>query len=304
MAVQSIPSLHASGVALETGEDKLGWLLDSSRLIDDIQSLRGRLKEEGYLFLPGYLDRDEVIDARGEVTDRLAAGGHLDLNFDPIEAVAAPGYHKKFMIELAQSNRPLLKLLYEGRMMDLFRRLFDGPVRHFDYTWFRAISPGVGTPPHCDSVYMNRGSQNLLTAWTPIGDCTFEMGGLMILEHSSKNARLRETYCKSDVDSYCTNRAGRAGLDAWDKGITGVLSRNPAKLRRSLGGRWLTSEFSAGDLLIFDIFTVHGSVDNHSDRIRLSSDSRYQPASEPADERWIGENPTAHGKASKRGKIC
>ena len=236
MPFQAIPQLHASGVALETGEDKLGRLLDSSSLIDDIQSLRGRLKEEGYLYLPGYLDRDEVIDARREVTDRLAAGGHLDLNFDPIDAVAAADYHKKFMIELAINNRPLLKLLYEGRMMEIFRRLFDEPVRHFDYTWFRAISPGVGTPSHCDSVYMNRGSQNLLTAWTPIGDCTFEMGGLMILEHSNKNARLRQTYCKNDVDSYCTNRTGRAGLDAWEKGITGVLSRNPTKLRHSLGG--------------------------------------------------------------------
>ena len=50
--------------------------------------------------------------------------------------------------------------------------------------------------------------------------------------------------------------------------------------------------------------TVHASLDNHSNRFRLSSDSRYQLASEPADERWIGENPIAHGVAGKRSKIC
>src|SRR5262249_52863920 len=157
------------------------------------------------------------------------------------------------------------------------------------------ISPGVGTPPHCDSVYMNRGSQKLLTAWTPIGDATFETGALMLLEGSTRNQRLRETYCKLDVDAYCMNKTGPASKDAWEKRGNGALSRNPVKIQKSLGGRWLTEEFRAGDLLIFDIFTVHGSTDNHSKRIRLSSDTRYQPASEPADERWIGEAPPAHG---------
>jgi ectoine hydroxylase-related dioxygenase (phytanoyl-CoA dioxygenase family) len=76
------------------------------------------------------------------------------------------------------------------------------------------------------------------------------------------------------------------------------------KLRRSLGGRWLTAEFSAGDVLLFDVFTIHASIDNHSDRIRLSTDTRYQRASQPVDERWIGENPPAHGAAGKRGRIC
>jgi hypothetical protein len=59
-----------------------------------------------------------------------------------------------------------------------------------------------------------------------------------------------------------------------------------------------------GDLMAFNMFLVHGSTDNRTDRIRLSSDSRYQLASEPVDERWIGENPIAHGPAGKRGMIC
>jgi len=50
--------------------------------------------------------------------------------------------------------------------------------------------------------------------------------------------------------------------------------------------------------------TVHASLDNQSTRLRLSSDSRYQLASEPADERWIGPNPIAHGPAGKKGKAC
>jgi len=50
--------------------------------------------------------------------------------------------------------------------------------------------------------------------------------------------------------------------------------------------------------------TVHASLDNQTNRFRLSSDSRYQLASEPADERWIGAHPAGHGPAGKKGKIC
>jgi len=56
--------------------------------------------------------------------------------------------------------------------------------------------------------------------------------------------------------------------------------------------------------LIFDMYLVHGGLDNRSQRFRLSSDSRYQLASEPVDERWVGADPPGHGPNSKRGKIC
>jgi hypothetical protein len=49
---------------------------------------------------------------------------------------------------------------------------------------------------------------------------------------------------------------------------------------------------------------VHASLDNQTDRIRLSSDTRYQRASEPADDRWIGPNPSAQTRAAKRGCMC
>jgi hypothetical protein len=86
----------------------------------------------------------------------------------------------------------------------------------------------------------------------------------------------------------------------WD----GSVSEDPVELREQLGGRWLTAEYRAGDLLTFSTYTIHASLDNRSERIRLSSDSRYQLASEPVDERWIGEAPVGHGPAGKRGRIC
>jgi hypothetical protein len=53
------------------------------------------------------------------------------------------------------------------------------------------------------------------------------------------------------------------------------------------------------------MFLVHASLDNRSEnRLRISSDSRYQRASEPIDERWVGINPPGHTTAGKRGRIC
>ena len=50
------------------------------------------------------------------------------------------------------------------------------------------------------------------------------------------------------------------------------------------------------------MYTVHASIDNNSDKIRISTDSRYQPVSRPADERWIGEKPLGHSYEIKRGQ--
>src|SRR6185295_19376640 len=74
----------------------------------------------------------------------------------------------------------------------------------------------------------------------------------------------------------------------------GMLSHDPAHVQRTFGGRWLTTDFRAGDVLIIPMFTLHCSLDNRSprNRLRVSSDSRYQLASEPMDERMIGDDPS------------
>jgi ectoine hydroxylase-related dioxygenase (phytanoyl-CoA dioxygenase family) len=299
----TFPTLVASGETVDPAG--VGLLRDSSDLLDDADALRARMADEGYLYLPGLLGRDAVLDARREVTRRLMEHGFLVPGTDPMDAVANPEKRNGYMPEvLARDNAPLMRVLYDGPMIALFERLLGEPVRHYDYTWFRSVPPGRGTPSHCDVVYMGRGErERLYTAWTPIGDVDFAQGGLMVLERSNTHDRLKQTYGQQDVDSYCENKPNAT---KWGKtwGTGGSLKGGPNKLRRSLGGTWRTSEYRAGDVLVFSVFTVHASLDNRSDRVRLSSDSRYQPATAPADERWIGPTPIAHGAAGRRGRIC
>jgi hypothetical protein len=312
------PPLSAYRHPLETTPDAMGWLRDSSAVIDDGDALRLRMAEDGYLFLPGALDRDLALAARRICLEKLAAVGAFEPGTDPQAAIARTDRASYFDARLAHDNAPLMALLYDGKMMALFDRLFDEPATHFDFTWMRAVSPGNATAPHCDLVYMGRGTRDLYTAWTPLGDIPLQIGGLIVLENSHKRTDITGPYLQQDVDSYCENgpnaeavRTGkmhwedwRGGTDAWD----GALSHDPPALRKALGGRWLVANYRLGDVLIFSMATIHASLDNGSATLRLSSDSRYQRAREPRDARWIvgpnGEPPPAHGLAAKRGRIC
>jgi hypothetical protein len=307
-AVFCTSELTARRVPLDRSENALGQLRAANEHLADPPALQARMTEDGYLFLRDYLDRDQVRDARVEITARLAAQGLLDANCPPLEAITHAGISLRGQHSLAADNPPLEKLLYTGRMMELFTRFLGGPVRHYDYTWFRAVpGGGEGTYPHCDVVYMGRGTFNLYTAWTPIGDVSLELGGLMILEGSHRRTDKLRDYLARDVDTYCTNRADAGQIESGEKlwqDWDGRLEDDPEQLRKVLGGRWLTTDFHAGDVLIFGMATVHASLDNHSRAFRLSSDSRYQLASEPVDERWIGVRPIGHGPAGKKGMIC
>ena len=300
-------ALTSNNHTLDPAPGAWGQLLDSSAIARDGAALRARIARDGYLYLPGLLDRERVTAARAEVCARLMRAGQLRAGTDSMDAVAAQNYAGLPMDALATGNAPLSDVLYRGAMMEFYRELLSGAVRHFDFTWMRAVGPNGATPPHTDAVYMNRGTLDLYTSWTPLGDTDDQTGGLMVLEGSHRHQKLRDNYSSKDVDAFCENRVGADYQKMGGGGNireTGWLTTDPVKLRATLGGRWLSAQFQMGDLLMFSIFTVHASLDNRSNRVRLSSDSRYQLASETADPRWIGPNPIGHGAAGKRAMIC
>lgn len=305
MVATVMPELRAQGHVLDTSEEALGTLRRSDEVVDDVEELRRRVAQDGYLYLPGLLDRDEVLAARHDVLTRLQEDGVVAPRTDPMAGVPGPEASGKVRHEVALASERLQTLLYGGRLVELYQRFFGEPVRHFDFTWLRAIPPGLGTAPHGDSVFMNRGTPTLMTAWVPLGDVDLRLGGLIVLEGSHRLDDLRRDYHVRDVDAYCENdeadaALARSGRWSWN----GVVDPDPVRLRERLGLRWLTGEFRAGDVVTFPMYTLHGSLDNTSDRLRLSCDIRYQPASQPADPRWVGPRPTAHGTASKRALIC
>lgn len=304
VAVHATRRLSSGIVELATTEDKFGWLSVTPELKLNPESAKTVIESQGYLYIPGFLDRARVLEARGSVTQALADEGALDSRFPVLDAVAKEGVEMYFRPDIAHDDPAVQRLVYGEDVLDWFERFLGGPVRHYDFTWMRVVAHGKGTWPHCDIVYMGRGTTQLYTMWAPLGDVPLELGGLIVLENSHRISGLRETYGRLDVDVLCENKPGMNELEAHGYCESGAICLNPARLRDELGGRWLTSpKFQAGDVLIFGMHLVHASLDNQTDFVRLSTDTRYQLASEPIDPRWIDDMP-GHGEFGKKIKIC
>ncbi len=152
MDTTTLPRLTSLNQELDTSPEKFGEMRSSIGLIDDAEAFRERMQEDGYLYLPGYLNRDEVLAAREVMLERLAEAGWLDSAYPSMEAIVDEHWTPTPRPDLVQGNEPLRRLLYSGRMIEFYTRFLGGEVAHFDFTWTRAMRPETGTPPHCDSV--------------------------------------------------------------------------------------------------------------------------------------------------------
>ena len=266
---------------MELGGKYLGWLREANNLLDDREALSARMEEDGYLLIRGMHNPETVKATRRFLLENLDENEQLDRAYPLSHGVPAKGKRGLFMGgNKAVTHQPdFLNLVESHEIMRFCEAFFDAPVITYDYKWLRVVQPGGFTGAHYDIVYMGRGTQQVVTCWTPIGDVPLDMGPLVILVGSHRFDVLKQTYGKMDVDR---------------DHVTGSFSYDPIELVDRYGGRWGTSTFEMGDVLLFGMFTMHGSLDNTTRRFRLTTDTRYQPADEPVDERWIGDDPIAH----------
>ena len=267
---------------MELGKDIL-LLKESNDIQNDPAALRERMKEDGYLFIRGLHAKEDVLTARRQMLEKLAENNALKPGEPLMDGVINTEAKSGFFGGTNQlTTRPGFQHLVKSpRIMGFFDRFLGGPALTFDFKWLRVVGKGDFTGAHYDMVYMGRGTPNLYTCWTPIGDVPFELGPLALCvgSHKSEFAKLQQTYGKMDVD--------RDHVHGW-------FSDDPTEVINAYGGKWHTAEFQAGDALVFGMYTMHMSLKHTGTRYRISADTRYQLASESADERWVGETPKAH----------
>jgi hypothetical protein len=265
-------------------------LRESNELLDDPEALRGRFHDEGYLFIRGLHERQEVLNVRRDILELMAHDGQLDPASPLMDGTINPALDTQPTVSTRGRENlktvSLKRLLYGPRPMDFFRALFSREPAAYQFQWLRAGGQGAGSTVHADVVYMGRGTQQLCTCWTPLGDIPPEMGPLVVCLGSHRWERVRETYGRADVDRDL---------------IPGHFTENPAELVERFGGRWATAPMRAGDAVILNMFILHASLMNTTNRYRISVDTRFQPADEPMDDRWAGENPQGHTELWKPG---
>ncbi|MBL8701559.1 MAG: phytanoyl-CoA dioxygenase family protein [Alphaproteobacteria bacterium] len=255
--------------------------------------LQSRLAADGYVLLRGAIPRDDVLAARHEVLRRLAAVGEIA---EPSAEAVATGTSRR--AELAPDANAFWRDVCEGPAL---RRAAHAPAlralaaaalgraaKPFDFVWLRTMIEGRASPLHFDHVYMNRGSANVLTAWVPLGDVPPAAGPIVFVEGSHRFEDVIARYRGVDVDR---------------DGLPGSFPEDAVGFARARGCRLLTADFRAGDVILFGMFTLHGSCDNRSGngRVRLSCDVRWQPADEAEDDRWFGSPPSGHQGKSYGG---
>jgi hypothetical protein len=313
----------ARGRALDLSEEAFGWLRPSDALLGDAEALRDRLEEDGYLFVPGLLDREAVRAGRMDLLGQVALAGALDPAHPIEDGVVLPETGPLGISEAYATASPALAAVVRGEeMLGFFEDVLGGEVLAYDNVWLRNQRRSPGIQPHCDIVFMGRGTPDVLTCWTPFADVAIGGGGLMLLEGSHRQSPVRLAgYLAQDVDVFCANgpnaeavRSGAMKWEHWDgpqpgRDWKGEICEDAVALREEWGGRWLTApQFRMGDVLVFTMRTVHAGTDNGTSLLRLSTDTRYQRADEPVDDRWMrgehGEEPVRHGLEAKVGKIC
>ena len=266
--------LHSGESTLELGGEYLGDLRDANDLLGDWAALRERMQEDGYLLLRGLQPVEKVQIARTKYLEALDEAGLVDHDYPLDDGVIKSG--PDFKGDRAASRTPdFLQLVESPEILNFFEGFLGGEVLTFGYKWLRAVKKGFSTGCHMDGVYMNRGTKALYTCWTPIGNLDYKNGVLMVLpgSHREENwKKVRDTYGKMDSE--------RDQIPGW-------LSTDPVQLTQQFGGRWATTTFEMGDVMIFGMNLLHCSIVNETNRYRLSSDTRYQLAADKVDERWI-----------------
>lgn len=240
---------------------ELSELEDSSGAVDE--TLRARFQRDGYVFLRGLLPKQDVAAARQRVVSWHEEGAST-----------------KEIRRRARGDRCILELVEHRALFELSAKIVASPTMTYSFKWVRVVARNTGTGAHCDSVYMGRGSEKVCTVWIPFGDVPVEQGSLAVCEASHRLEdfrRIHQMYGQLDVDRDCV-------------ADTGWFTDEPLELE----GQWKTTDFMAGDVIVFGLRTLHAATANLTDQLRVSCDVRFQPQDEVADERWIGDEPIGH----------
>ncbi len=112
------------------------------------------------------------------------------------------------------------------------------------------------------------------------------MGGLIYLEGSDAFGRIKE----AEFSRANANLPPEKRISAYNENMTrsGWLTEDLPSLADKLDTRWLMANYEAGDMVVHSPYMIHASTENFSldNRMRLSTDIRYQLVSDQIDQRW------------------
>ena len=254
-------------------------MLDSASEIQNTAALRQRMQAEGYLYFSRLFEparaeevkrdvmailRRHCIIEDDDVPDPLWSGGP-----QPTEAEYMAVYER--IVELESFNQ----LANAPEIRAVLEALCGEAITVWEQRLIRLVYPdpqavaaqGIGAHQDGDPKLGYR-AQRFYTCWLALMHIDSTIGGLALAPGSHRMGRLESS--GNVASSRRESSVPDYGLDA------DQLS-------------WVTANYAPGSALIFTSRTAHRGLPNHSERLRLSCDFRYQRASETAS--WIAHAP-------------
>jgi hypothetical protein len=249
---------HQSGTVGETVTDEL---VDSGNLLGDLAALRERIASTGYVFVRGLLSADMVRAVGRSGLRHLQQAGWTAPDDDPVQAqplspiravrmrdaFSDPGYRRII------ADPTFNAIPFTSPLADLMAQILGPQGFCYPLKIPRVVYPiGLVSRQPGNFVHKDYGSvQDMFTCWVPLGDVPRTLGGLAVLPGSQHSATVR--------------------------------IRPFTRLERG----WATTDYEAGDVLVFHCLTTHAALPNREQRMRFSAEFRWQLADQPAPRRMV-----------------
>lgn len=283
-------TLTTNGYTLSSAPERLGYL-EPTDAATPMPKLKGQYRQQGYLWLKGFFDRNEVLEFRRHFFSAFAGTGLLEAGSDPTEGLYGGGEKadevRKVLMEFARTAA-YESFCLQPRLWRFYDEFLAGPSYLHKRKIIRYTAPGKGftTPAHYDLIYLRGGSDSVCTSWIPIGDTPVAMGGLIYLEGSDSLGReMEREFAARNVELPPEER-----ISAYNRNMAegGWVGKDLPTMAERFNSRWLVADYEAGDMLVHSSYMIHAASDNVDPykRIRLSTDIRYQNIRDEIDARW------------------
>jgi hypothetical protein len=236
-------------------------LRDSRNLLGDWQALRTRIATDGYVFMRGLLDPETVRAVGRRGLGHLQEAQWTEPGVDPAraaprqpvravrmrDAFADPGYRHIL------ADPSFNKIPFVSPLGDLMAQILGPAAMCYPMKLPRVVYPVSLVPRQPGNIVHKdyRSVQDMFTCWVPLGDVPRSLGGLALEPGSQQTTRVRYRPLQ-DVEP-----------------------------------GWLTTDYQAGDVLVFHCLTTHAALANREERMRFSAEYRWQLADQPAPRRVV-----------------
>jgi hypothetical protein len=230
-------------------------------IVGDWSALRSQIATDGYVFFRGLLDPELVkaIGRRG--LGHLQQAGWTEPGPDPVTATPRMPV-RAVKVRDAFGDAGYQRILgdpgfnmipFATPLAEVMARILGPGGFCYPLKLPRVVYPASVVPRQPGNVvHQDYGSvQDMFTCWVPLGDVPQSLGGIAVEPGSQSTSQVRH---------------------------------------RPLGhleAGWRTTDYRAGDVLIFHCLTTHAALPNREGRVRFSAEYRWQLADQPAPRRLV-----------------